>query len=352
MVNFCNPWDNTIVSKLDIYQVKLFPNLIFVKFERENPHNQIWLELVCYNQILFFSQQRFQVMQHSHPHTAPADQQNQTKIIIAAILTFSYMTVEIVGGFWVNSIALIADGVHMFTDSIALLIAWWGFYMAQKPANKVMTYGYQRVQILTAFVNGATLLIIAAGIVFMAVERIFNPAEVMGKEMFVIAVIGLLVNLLVFSILHSSDQSNLNMRGATLHFLGDTLSSVAVISAAIIIYFTGWNLVDPLLSILVAFILAFNAYKLTKSAAHILLEAVPEGYEIDKIQQALQQEFGYLEQIHHIHLWAIAEQQVIMTLHAKTDLANINDETLHKIKRYLNEKHQVHHVTLQLETKD
>lgn len=285
-----------------------------------------------------------------HNHTVKPDANNQRKIIFAAILTFTYMTVEVVGGIWVNSVALIADAMHMLTDSIALMIAWWGFHIAQKPATERMTFGYQRAQILTAFVNGAALLLISAGIVAMAVERMFNPQEVMGAEMFIIAIIGLGINLTVFVMLHSGDQKNLNMRGATLHFMGDTLASVAVITAAIIIYFSGWNIVDPILSILVASIIAFNAIKLTRSAATILLEGVPAGYEIQAIKDDLAEHFPFLEQIHHIHLWAIAEQQVMMTLHAKTDLAHINDETLFEIKSYLNDRHAVHHVTLQLET--
>lgn len=292
---------------------------------------------------------------HSHPsphhsHTAKPNQKNQRKIIIAAILTFTYMTVEVVGGIWVNSVALIADGMHMLTDSIALVIAWWGFHIAQKPETERMTFGYMRAQILTAFVNGAALLLISAGIVAMAIERMFNPHEVMGAEMFIIAIIGLGINLTVIIMLHSGDQKNLNMRGATLHFMGDTLASIAVITAAIIIYFSGWNIVDPILSILVACIIAFNAFKLTRSAATILLEGVPAGYEIQAIKDDLAERFPYLEHIHHIHLWAIAEQQVMMTLHAKTDLSHINDDTLFEIKTYLNDHHAVHHVTLQLET--
>lgn len=285
-----------------------------------------------------------------HSHTAKPDAKNQRKIVIAAALTFSYMLVEVIGGLWVNSVALIADGMHMLTDSIALIIAWWGFHIAQKPATERMTFGYQRAQILTAFVNGAALLLISVGITAMAIERMFNPQEVMGAEMFIIAIIGLGINLTVFIMLHSGDQKNLNMRGATLHFMGDTLASVAVISAAIIIYFSGWNIVDPILSILVACIIAFNAIKLTRSAATILLEGVPAGYEIQAIKDDLSEHFPYLKQIHHIHLWAIAEQQVMMTMHAKTDLSHINDDTLFEIKSYLNEHHAVHHVTLQLET--
>lgn len=291
-----------------------------------------------------------QPISHHHNHIAKVDNSSQRKVLIAGVITASYMLVEIIGGLWVNSIALVADGVHMMTDAMALGVAWWGFYMGQKPANERMTFGYQRFQILTAFVNGFTLLLIVGGIIGMAIHRFMEPQEVMGKEMFIIAVIGLLNNLIVFWILHSGDQHNMNMRGATLHFLGDTLGSVAVIGGAILIYYTGWMPIDPLLSIIMALIIGVGAYRLTRESSHLLLEGVPAGYEIQDIKEDLECHFDYLTSVHHIHIWAIAEDQVVMTLHAKTDLQHINDKTLLEIKDYLLHEHKVHHVTLQLET--
>lgn len=291
-----------------------------------------------------------QPVSHHHNHIGKPNQKNQKKILIAAIITASYMMVEIIGGLWVNSIALVADGVHMMTDAMALGLAWWGFHMSQKPATECMTFGFQRTQILTAFVNGFSLLLIVGGIVFMAIHRFFEPQEIMGKEMFIIAVIGLLNNLFVFWLLHSGDQNNMNMRGATLHFLGDILGSVAVIGGAIIIFFTGWVTVDPILSIIMAAIIAVGAYRLTRESAHILLEGVPAGYEIQNIIDDLEHKFRYLTAVHHIHLWAISEEQVMMTLHAKTDPEHINDHSLAEIKQYLLDEHKIHHVTLQLET--
>ncbi|MBD3822010.1 MAG: cation diffusion facilitator family transporter, partial [Thiotrichales bacterium] len=135
----------------------------------------------------------------------------------------------------------------------------------------------------------------------MSIDRMMNPQPVMGQDMLIIAIIGLLINLIVFGILHSGDQKNINMRGATLHFLGDTLASIAVITAAIIIYFTEWHIIDPILSILVAIIIAFKALKLSKSATLILLEAAPEGYHIEDITNDLEKNFPQLKQIHHIH---------------------------------------------------
>jgi len=291
-----------------------------------------------------------QPVSHHHNHIGKANKNNQRKILIAAIITASYMLVEIIGGLWVNSIALVADGVHMMTDALALAVAWWGFHMGQKPATERMTFGFQRFQILTAFVNGFTLLLIVGGIAFMAIHRFLEPQEVMGKEMFIIALIGMFNNLLVFWILHSGDQNNMNMRGATLHFLGDTLGSVAVIGGAILIYYTGWMPIDPILSLIMVVIIGVGAYRLTKESGHLLLEGVPAGYEIQGIKEDLECHFDYLTCVHHIHLWAISEEQVVMTLHAKTDLEHINDETLSAIKQYLLEEHRVHHVTLQLET--
>ena len=291
-----------------------------------------------------------QPISHHHNHIGKASKSNQRKIIIAAVITASYMMVEIIGGIWVNSIALVADGVHMMTDAMALAVAWWGYHIAQKPANERMTFGYQRFQILTAFINGFTLLLIVGGIAIMGIYRFIEPQEVMGKEMFIIALIGLLNNLVVFWILHSGDQHNMNMRGATLHFLGDTLGSVAVIGGAILIYYTGWMPIDPILSLMIAFIIGIGAYRLCKESANLLLEGVPAGYEIQDIREDLESHFDYLTSVHHIHLWAISEDQVVMTLHAKTDLVHINDATLSEVKEYLLEKHRIHHVTLQLET--
>lgn len=291
-----------------------------------------------------------QPVSHHHNHIGKVDKHSQKKIMLAAVITSSYMMVEIIGGLWVNSIALVADGVHMLTDALALGLAWWGFHMSQKPATERMTFGFQRAQILTAFVNGFSLLLIVGGIVFMAVHRFFEPQEIMGKEMFIIAVIGLLNNLFVFWLLHSGDQNNMNMRGATLHFLGDVLGSIAVIGGAIIIYYTSWVVVDPILSLMMAAIIGVGAYRLTRESAHILLEGVPAGYEIQNIADDLEKHFGYLTAVHHIHLWAISEEQIVMTLHAKTDLEYINDHNLAEIKQYLLDEHKVHHVTLQLES--
>ncbi len=291
-----------------------------------------------------------QPVAYHHSHISQPNKHNQRKVLIAAVLTASYMLVEIIGGLWVNSVALVADGVHMLTDAMALLVAWWGFHMSQKSATEKMTFGFQRFQILTAFVNGFTLLLIVGGIVIMAIQRFLEPQPIMGKEMFIIAVIGLLNNLIVFWILHSGDQHNMNMRGATLHFLGDTLASIGVIVGAIIIYYTGWFVVDPILSMAIALIIGIGAYRLMRESAHILLEGVPAGYEIQAIKQDLEANFTYIANVHHIHLWAIAEDQIMMTLHAKTDLSHINDQTLCEIKDYLLKAHKVHHVTLQLET--
>ena len=291
-----------------------------------------------------------QPVSHHHNHIGKTDQKNQRKILIAALITASYMLVEIIGGLWVNSIALVADGVHMMTDAMALGLAWWGFHMSQRPATEGMTFGFQRTQILTAFVNGFSLLLIVGGIVGMAIYRFFDPQEIMGKEMFIIAVIGLINNAFVFWLLLSGDQENMNMRGATLHFLGDILGSIAVIGGAIIIFYTGWVTVDPILSLMMAAIIAVGAYRLTRESAHILLEGVPAGYEIQSITQDLEEEFSYLTSVHHIHLWAISEDQILMTLHAKTAIENITDHNLAAIKQYLLETHKIHHVTIQLET--
>ena len=292
-----------------------------------------------------------QYLSPHHNHIKTGDEKNQRKVLIAAILTGSYMLIEIIGGWWVGSLALMADGIHMLTDAVALMIAWWGFVVAKRPPDEHYTFGYQRFQIITAFLNAIFLLVIVIGIIAFAIERFINPEPIMGKAMMVIAIIGLINNLIVFLILHSGDKQNMNMRGAALHFFGDTLSSIAVMTAAVLIWQTGWVWLDPALSILVALIIGYHAWNLTRDATRILMEGVPAGYEIQAIKHDLQNKFPFLTDIHHIHLWAIAEDQVLISLHAKTDLEHINDRTLTKIKRYLWDHHKIHHATLQLESK-
>src|SRR5690606_32647310 len=181
-----------------------------------------------------------------------SDADNRRRVQVALVLTATFMVVEVVGGLLSGSLALLADAGHMLTDTMALTLAAVAFHVSARPADAKRSFGYHRFQILAAFVNGLTLLVIVGWILFEALTHFMNPPAVQADVMLTIAVAGLLVNVVVFGILHGGDRENLNIRGAALHVLGDLLGSVAAIVAAVVILATGWMPIDPLLSVVVA----------------------------------------------------------------------------------------------------
>src|SRR5690606_38642777 len=189
---------------------------------------------------------------------------DQRRVQIALVLTGLFMLVEVAGGLISGSLALLADAGHMLTDTMALLLAAVAFRVSARPADAKRSFGYHRFQILAAFVNGLTLLFIVGWILLEALQRFMDPPAVTGGLMLGVAAAGLVVNLVVFAILHGGDQENLNIRGAALHVLGDLLGSIAAVSAAIVIMTTGWMTIDPLLSVLVAALILRSAWLLVK----------------------------------------------------------------------------------------
>ncbi len=185
---------------------------------------------------------------------------NQRRVGWAALLTGGFMVVEAVGGVLSGSLALLADAGHMLTDAAALALAWLAFRIARRPSDWKRTYGFHRFQVLAAYSNGLTLFFIALAIAYEAFQRLREPAEVLGGPMLAVAVLGLVVNIAAFLVLHGADRESLNVRGAMLHVLGDLLGSAAAIVAALVILWTGWTPIDPLLSVLVAVLILRSAW--------------------------------------------------------------------------------------------
>ncbi len=238
----------------------------------------------------------------------------------------------------------------MLTDTMALGLAAMAFHVSRRPPDGNLTYGYQRFQILAAFVNGLSLLAIVGWIVFEAVRRFFNPREIMGETMLVIAVAGLVVNLISFVVLHTGDRENLNIRGAALHVAGDLLGSVAAIVAAVVIIKTGWTPVDPLLSIAVAGLILRSAWTLVKRSAHVLLEGAPEWLDVDSLQQRIVQKVAEVDGIHHVHIWGLTPQQLILTMHVTLkDPVASQSGVIRRVKEILKEDYGVGHSTIEVE---
>lgn len=283
-----------------------------------------------------------------------AHQKNNIKRIqIALALTGTFMLVEVVGGILSGSLALLADAGHMLTDTMALALSAIAFRVSSRPADHKRSYGYQRFQILAAFVNGLSLLVIVGWILFEAVQRILEPSPVMGQTMLYVASAGLLINIVVFFVLHGGDQENLNMQGAALHVLGDLLGSVAAITAALIILSTGWMPIDPILSIGVAALIFRSAWHLVKRSAHILLEGAPEWLDVEDMQSKIISSNSNVKEIHHVHVWGLTPQHPMLTMHvALKQLDGDTTITIRGIKELLRSEYGIHHSTIEIECDD
>ena len=281
----------------------------------------------------------------SHAHSG-----SQRRVTIALVLTGTFMLVEVVGGILSGSLALLADAGHMLTDTMALGLSAMAFHVSRRPPDGSLTYGYQRFQILAAFVNGLSLLVIVGWILFEAVSRFLNPREIMAETMLVIASIGLVVNLISFVVLHTGDRDNLNMRGAALHVAGDLLGSIAAIVAALVIITTGWVLIDPLLSIVVAGLILRSAWSLVKRSAHVLLEGAPEWLDVAAMQQHIISNVPGVDGIHHVHIWGLTPQQLMLTMHVTvSEPIASQSAVIRDVKTLLQQEYGVGHSTIEIE---
>ena len=281
---------------------------------------------------------------HVHIHTG-----SERRLLFALGLTGVFMFAEIVAGLLSNSLTLLADAGHMFTDTISLGLAWAAIRISRRPADHRRSYGYDRVQVLAAFVNGFTLIAMSIWIVAEAAMRVVHPVTVHAAPMLVVAVAGLGVNLVAFAILHGGAKENLNMRGALIHVLGDLLGSVAAIAAAAIILWTGWMQVDPLLSALVALLILRGAWQLMRQSGHVLLEGAPEGFDAAKLEAQLPQKIAGLVDVHHVHAWMLSPEKKMLTLHAQIGEQEDADRITREITSYLGSEHGIAHVTVQIE---
>lgn len=278
------------------------------------------------------------------------DSGNMRRVMGALVLTGAFMIVEVIGGLLAGSLALLADAGHMLTDTMSLALAAVAFHVAKRPADGRLTYGYQRFQMLAAFVNGLSLLLIVGWILFEAVTRFLHPSIVLGRTMFVVATLGLVVNLIAFVILHGGDRENLNIRGAVIHVAGDLLGSVAAIAAAVVIVLTGWMPIDPILSVAVAILILRSAWVLVRRSAHVLLEGAPEWLDVAAMQQLVVSRVPGVGSIHHVHVWGLTPQHLMLTMHVRVDDEyGLPTEVIRDVKSVLREEYGIDHSTIEIE---
>lgn len=274
------------------------------------------------------------------------------RLLAALVLTGSFTIIEAVGGWISGSLAILADAAHMLTDTAALGFAWVAAGVSTRGADERRSYGYQRVQVLAGFINGLVLVAIVAWIGVEAVRRFAEPQPVAGGLMLGVAAAGLLVNLWVFRVLHQGHghHHDLNVRGAVLHVLGDLFGSVGAIVAAVVILWTGWTPIDPLLSLAVCVLVLVSAGRLLREAVHILLEGTPGHVDISEIKKALREGVPEVESVHHVHVWSLTPEHPLLTLHADISDRRDSDNALRRIKEILKERFDITHSTIQIET--
>lgn len=267
------------------------------------------------------------------------------KLKIALALTGTYFIAEVVGGLMTGSLALLSDAAHMLTDVMALIVALVAIRIGQRAPDPKRTFGYYRFEILAAAFNAAVLFVVAFYILYEAYRRFSEPPDIQTGGMLIVAVIGLLVNGVSMWVLRGSSDSSLNMKGAYLEVLSDTLGSVGVIGAAILIRFTGWWQVDPILAVLIGLWVLPRTWKLLGQSVNVLLEGVPEGFELQKLHDALTALPGVRE-VHDLHVWSLTSGRNSMTVHL---VANSASPNVVQQAQQIAREHDIEHASIQVE---
>jgi len=285
---------------------------------------------------------------HSHSATLSSAGSRPLKTVLAIVL--AVMAAEIIGGILSNSLALLSDAGHMLVDALALGLSLFAITIAQRPATLTKTYGYHRVEIMAALANGTTLILVSLFIFYEAYHRFLEPPVVQTPLMLLIATIGLIANLTGILLLRKVGRSNLNIKAAFWHIVGDTISSVGVIVGGIIISVTGWYIADSIIAVFIGGIILWGAVRLVSESVDILLEAVPKHIQVDKVVQTIKNVSG-VDDVHDIHVWTITSGMHALSAHLRIEdqkvsqSAEIVETVSHDLARYFN----ITHTTLQLE---
>jgi len=285
---------------------------------------------------------------HDHDHHDHLDRSITKGFRFAIALTAVTLLAELAGGFWTNSLALLSDAAHVFMDLFALLLSLLAIQLASRPASDRRTFGWHRVEIFASLINGVTLVVIAVGILGESWDRFWRPEVVRSKEMFIIAIIGLVMNLVAASRLHGHAHDDLNVRSAFLHVLGDAIASVGVIIGGVVMLYTGWYVVDALISAVIALIIGWGSLRLLREAGHILLEGTPPGVEIGEVVAKMRAVEG-VNDVHHLHCWAICSHISALSAHIdiEPEYRLRQGGIIGEIERMLEHDYHITHSTLQ-----
>ncbi|MBT2571371.1 cation diffusion facilitator family transporter [Planococcus sp. ISL-110] len=289
-------------------------------------------------------------MGHDHNHFETARSRNKKALALALGITAGIMLLEFFGGLFTNSLALIADSGHMLSDTVSLALSLTAIWFAGKAASARKTYGYYRFEIITAFINGVTLFIIAGFIIYEAIKRFYEPPEVQGGWMLAIAAIGLLANVLSAWVLNRNADvhGNLNMKSAYVHIMGDALGSVGAILAGLLILLFDWTLADPLISVIVALLILRSAWGILQNSLHILMEGTPRTVDAQEVKTLLLEIDGVLD-VHDLHVWTITSGLDLFTCHIDVKIDVDEQLVLQQALELIHNNYGIEHITIQVE---
>ncbi|MDP4212414.1 MAG: cation diffusion facilitator family transporter [Bacteroidota bacterium] len=287
---------------------------------------------------------------HSHSHAVELKSVN-TAFIIGIVLNLAFVVVEVIAGLIIHSLSLLSDAGHNLADVASLGLALFAFRMLKVKSNATYTYGYKKTTVLVALLNGGILLVSIGAILFESVQRLIDPQPLPGKTISLVAAIGILINGLTALLFFRSKENDLNMKGAFLHLMADAVVSGALVAGGILIYFTSWYWVDPLLGIIVAIAIVFSTWKLLRDSLRLSLDAVPQGIDLSSVRDVVKKIAG-VRDFHHIHIWALSTLENALTGHVVLS-REISIEDQERIKQEI--KHQllhcnIQHATLETET--
>ena len=286
---------------------------------------------------------------HNHNHSPRAVRETgRLRLRFVLVLTSIFFIVEVLGGLWTNSLALLSDAGHMLSDMFALGLSLFAFWLSSKEPSPTKTYGYYRFEVVAAFINGVLLILIALWIFGEAYTRFQYPASVKSIPMLFIAVLGLIINLSGIYLLRKAGTENINIKGALFHLMGDAAGSVGAITAAVVIILTGWTLFDSLVSVLIGLLIIYSAWRLLWDVVNILMQGVPPHIDLDNIRKAMLSVDG-VTGLCDLHIWSLTSKVDTLSAHVVVEDMGRNKEILQELTRLINDKFGINHVTLQIE---
>jgi cobalt-zinc-cadmium efflux system protein len=289
----------------------------------------------------------------AHEHNLSLSRATIRRLALSLVITLVLVIVEVLTGVFANSLALLTDAAHNLTDIFALTLTWWALWITTKPANSSKTYGYHRAGILVALVNSTTLVLIAIGIFYEAWKRFVAPPEVQADILIGVGVVAVVINLVTALLVRRGAEYDLNLKSAFLHLMGDVMSTIAAVIAGIIIRFTGWNWLDALVSVLIGFLILWNAWGILRESLEILMESTPTDINMDALRSDILAVEG-VRGVHDLHVWSITRSLRTLSAHLITDDVSISlgAKIQSAVGEMLAQHHGITHATLQLECVD